>query len=54
MWFNTGDIHGEHSIGRLSVKYFPLQKDLTKDDIVCITGDFGLFWHPTMTKSEKY
>lgn len=48
----TGDIHGNPT--RFSTKNFPEQKDMTKDDIVIILGDFGLIWNQTETKDEKY
>ncbi|MBI9031209.1 metallophosphoesterase [bacterium] len=54
MWVNTGDKHGEHSMHLLSSKRYPEGKDLTKNDIVCITGDFGVLWRPSQTKEEKY
>jgi len=42
----TGYVHGEISIGRrLNTKNFPRQKQLTKNDYVIISGDFGLIWN---------
>ena len=41
----TGDIHGEHSIQKLSSKRFKDGKFLTKEDYVIIAGDFGLVWN---------
>lgn len=41
--FVTGDIHGE-IYPRLSNASFPAQRELTKDDIVIVTGDFGIPW----------
>lgn len=41
--FVTGDIHGE-IYPRFSNASFPAQKELTKDDIVIIAGDFGIPW----------
>ena len=49
MVFVTGDCHGEYN--RFSIKNFPEQKDMTRDDIVIVCGDFGL-WHPG--KEEDY
>lgn len=43
--FLTGDTHGSIDIKRLSTKNFPIQKDLTKEDVVIILGDFGLIWN---------
>lgn len=39
--FVTGDIHGE-IYPRFSNASFPVQKELTKDDIVIVAGDFGI------------
>ena len=41
--FVTGDIHGE-IYPRLSNASFPAQRELTKDDIVIVAGDFGIPW----------
>ncbi|NUU74615.1 metallophosphoesterase family protein [Paenibacillus xylanilyticus] len=39
------DIHGTISANkRFNSKNFPQQKQLTKDDYLIITGDFGLIW----------
>ena len=40
MIYITGDIHG--SPERLSIKNFPVQKELNRDDYVIICGDLGL------------
>jgi len=42
MLFLTGDCHGDFH--RFSTKAFPIQKKLTKQDIVVILGDGGLLW----------
>jgi len=50
----TGDIHGdpEH---RLSGKKFPEGKEMTKDDFIFITGDFGVIWdNNPQTRREAY
>lgn len=52
MIYITGDIHGTISINRLSSKNFPEQKQLTKDDYVIISGDFGLLWNGD--KEDQY
>lgn len=41
----TGDIHGEHSIRKLSSKRFPKQRELGREDYLIICGDFGLIWN---------
>lgn len=41
--FVTGDIHGE-IYPRLSNASFSAQRELTKDDIVIVAGDFGIPW----------
>ncbi len=42
--FITGDTHGDIDIGKLTTRRFPEQKDLTRDDIVIVCGDFGAVW----------
>lgn len=44
MIFITGDLHGDYDIHKLTVKNFPEQKEMTKDDYLIICGDFGLIW----------
>lgn len=49
----TGDIHGNPV--RLSSQNFPEQKEMTKDDIVIILGDFGIIWdYKGENSNEKY
>lgn len=38
----TGDIHGDLDIQKLSFASWPESKGLTKEDVLIITGDFGL------------
>lgn len=52
--FITGDIHGTNDIHRLSSKIFPTGKDLSKDDNLIISGDFGLIWDQEQSNEEKY
>lgn len=49
MIYVTGDCHGEFN--RFNTRFFPDQREMTKDDFVIVLGDFGL-WHPC--KSESY
>ena len=49
MVFVTGDCHGDWH--KFNTAYFPIQKELTRDDIVIVCGDFGL-WHDT--PSERF
>ncbi len=42
MIYITGDCHA--NFHRLSTKIFPEQKEMTKEDFVIITGDFGGIW----------
>lgn len=45
MIFVTGDTHGSGlDMNKLTLKSFPEQKKLTKNDYVIICGDFGLVW----------
>lgn len=50
MIYLTGDTHGSMSINKLGKQC----KDLTKDDIVIILGDFGLLWKDIPDDTEKY
>jgi predicted phosphodiesterase len=45
MIYVTGDTHIPYDINKLSTKYFPEQKSMTKDDYVIICGDFGGVWN---------
>lgn len=47
--FFVGDTHGSIEINKLSFKHFPLGRELTKEDIVCICGDVGLVWDNSRT-----
>ncbi len=42
MIYVTGDCHGDWQ--RFSKVFFPEQNEMTKEDIVIVCGDFGL-WH---------
>ena len=42
MIYVTGDLHGNFE--RFKPKYYPEQANMTKDDTVIITGDFGGVW----------
>lgn len=44
MIYVTGDTHADIDMSKLSGKYFPEGKALTKSDYVIICGDFGLVW----------
>lgn len=52
MIFVTGDTHGV-DFQRLNSRRFPIQKEMTKEDIVIICGDFGLVWDPAESPEEK-
>jgi len=52
MIFITGDVHGSMSMSKFNMANFPIQKELTKDDYMIITGDFGLVWNGD--KEEEY
>lgn len=47
-----GDTHQSIDIGKLTTTKFPVQKDLTKDDIVIILGDAGFVW--SGREDDKY
>lgn len=48
----TGDTHGQIDIGKLTTKRFLLQKELTKDDILIVLGDWGAIWYGN--KKDNY
>lgn len=50
--FITGDTHRDFS--RFDKYYFPIQKELTKEDIVIILGDFGGVWDRKLNKEECF
>ena len=52
MIFVTGDVHGSMSMSKFNMTNFPLQKELTKDDYMIVTGDFGLVF--SLDKEEEY
>ena len=51
--FVTGDTHGA-PLTRFNRDNFPQGKELTKEDVVIILGDFGFLWSYRPTKEEKY
>lgn len=53
MLFFTGDIHGSHSIGKLSSRRWPRGRTLTRDDFLVICGDFGLVWSQAGARGWK-
>ena len=40
----TGDTHGQIDWDKLNMRKFPRQRELTKEDVVIIAGDFGGVW----------
>ncbi len=54
MIYICGDLHGDVSIHKLNTTAWPIQNELTEDDVLIILGDFGLIWQPYPTKEEKY
>lgn len=49
MTYITGDCHGDYS--KFSTKKFPLQKEMTRDDVMIVCGDFGIWDND---KTEQY
>ena len=41
MIYVTGDTHGDWS--RFSMKNFPMQKEMNRNDYVIVCGDFGIW-----------
>lgn len=50
MIYATGDTHGNFQ--RFGTKYFPEQKQMSRNDFVIIYGDFGGVWADT--PQERY
>ena len=50
--FITGDTHCDYDWKKLNTACFPEQKNLTKDDYVIISGDFGGVW--SQGKTDEY
>lgn len=49
----TGDTHGDFR--RFSTNIFPEQREMTKNDVIIVAGDFGGIWNvPMESKNEKY
>lgn len=51
MIYHTGDLHGEWDISKLSNSK---TKFITKDDLLIVSGDFGLVWNFKYEKSCKH
>lgn len=49
MIYLTGDTHIPLDIDKLSMKNFPEQKNMTRNDYVIVLGDFGLLWQRNRT-----
>lgn len=49
----TGDVHGALGMHKFSHKENTFLNELTKDDLIIITGDFGLIFNNEETKLEK-
>ena len=52
MIYLTGDIHGNIDLKKLNMRNFPKQKELTRNDVLIILGDFGL--NNKSIKKEKH
>lgn len=52
MIYLTGDIHGDIDLKKLNMRNFPEQKELTRNDVLIILGDFGL--NNKSIKKEKH
>lgn len=52
MIYLTGDTHADFH--RFTADNFPDQKEMTKDDLVIVLGDFGGIWAQEETAEEKY
>jgi predicted phosphodiesterase len=50
--FITGDTHGDFK--KISYRNWPESRELTRNDILIVTGDFGLVWDLNLSKTEMY
>ncbi|TWH45137.1 hypothetical protein Salpa_1033 [Sporomusa sp. KB1] len=44
MIYITGDLHGEIDKDKLTTRYFPVQREISKSDYLIVAGDFGCIW----------
>ena len=45
MLFLCGDTHGTYEVDKILNTEFLNSYPFTKDDVLIILGDFGVFWH---------
>lgn len=50
----TGDLHGHLDIHKLTAKQWPEGRNLTKEDVLIVAGDFGLVFYPYKDDTEEY
>lgn len=53
-FFITGDTHGDLTMFKMGSKKWKEGRLLTKDDYLCIAGDFGLLWKNVPDEQEAY
>ena len=49
-----GDTHVPIDIRKLTTEQWPEQKELSKEDLLIILGDFGGFWLDKRSREEEY
>ena len=49
MIYLTADTHGQIDIDKITVKKWPIQKQLNRNDYLIICGDMGLIWQNDKT-----
>jgi len=50
----TGDTHIPHDVKKLTSRYWPEGKNLSKTDYLIVCGDFGLIWKNIPDREEIY
>lgn len=50
----TGDTHMPIDVKKITSKYWPEGKELTKNDYLIVCGDFGLVWSNILNGEEQY
>lgn len=43
--FVCGDTHHNNDIAKIQPQNFTIQKDLTKEDVLIVAGDWGGIWY---------
>lgn len=53
MIYITGDVHNTIDVKKFNTKNFPEQKNMTREDLVFIAGDFGFPWFYDLVNKKE-